>query len=246
MCPASLERGAVTGPGSARASGRMMLHAERVGDRNMRGAPKTWTRGAILALAVASSGAVACASPGTYIWVDSVPKGMLTREDTSVLAPGDLISIKVWSQEANSIDRARVRDDGKITLPFLNDVEVAGMQPAELARRLEVKLKPYIVNPIVTVIIHEHRALRVSVVGRVARPGVYDVDDGAGVMEALALAGGLTPFANEDGVYVLRKAYWADGDPAPARIRFRYEDLRRGRAPSATFPLRRGDTVVVE
>ncbi len=210
----------------------------------MRGAHMSgWTRG-VLTVSVALG--VSCANPGQYIWVDSVPKGMLERGDPSVLAPGDVISVRVWNQEANSIDRARIRDDGKISIPFLNDVEVAGVQPTELARRLAVKLKPFIVNPVVTVVLVDHRSVKVSVVGRVAKPGIYDLDDGSGVMDALAMAGGVTPFASRNGVYLLRKGYWADGDVAPARIRFRYDDLRQGRPPAATFPLRRGDVVVVE
>jgi polysaccharide export outer membrane protein len=171
---------------------------------------------------------------------------MTAPEKDYVIASGDVIGVRVWNQEANSIDRARVRDDGKISVPLLHDVEVVGMQPAELARRLEVKLTPFIVNPLVTVVVHERSPLRVSVLGRVARPGVYDLDQGAGVVNALAAAGGMTPFADEDRVFVLRKGYWAHDELSVARIRFRYEDLRRGNAPAAVFPLRRGDIVVVE
>jgi polysaccharide export outer membrane protein len=202
-----------------------------------------WTGAAAVSLAAIVS---ACAGPGNYVWVDHVPKGMLTRDDPSILAPGDVISVRVWNQDANSIDRARIRDDGKVSVPFLNDVDVTGTTPSELARRLEVKLKTFIVNPVVTVLLVERRGVRVSVVGRVAKPGVFDIDEGGGVMEALALAGGITPFADEEGIFVLRKGYWADGHPAPGRIRFRYDDLRRGKAPAALFTLRRGDTVVVE
>jgi polysaccharide export outer membrane protein len=162
------------------------------------------------------------------------------------IAPGDVIGVRVWNQEAMSIERARVREDGKISLPFLNDVEVAGMEPGELGRRLEVKLKAFIVNPVVTVLVQERQPLRVSVLGEVTRPGAYEMDKAAGVLQVLAAAGGLTPFAHDAGVYVLRPGYWADGNPAPARIRFRYSELRSGRSPAALFRLRPGDVVVVE
>jgi polysaccharide export outer membrane protein len=200
----------------------------------------------VVAVLVAAAAAIACSATGSYIWIEGVPKTMMGAEDPSILAPGDIIGVRVWNQEANSIDRTRIRDDGKISIPFLNDVEVAGMLPAELARRLEVKLKPFIVNPVVTVVVQERRSVRVSVVGRVAHQGFFDLEHGAGVIHALAAAGGLTPFAHEDGIYVLRNGYWADGDPAPARIRFRYDHLRQGKAPAAAFRLRRGDVVVVE
>jgi polysaccharide export outer membrane protein len=196
--------------------------------------------------AVTLSSAAACRHADSYLWVDAVPKSMTRPETTYLIAPGDVIGVRVFNQEANSVERVRVREDGRISIPFLNDVEVAGMEPVDLARRLEVRLKEFIMTPVVTVVVHERRPLRVSVVGRVTRPGVYDLDRGAGVLHALAAAGGLTPFAHDDGVFVLRNGYWADGDPAPARIRFRYRDLAVGKAPASAFHLRVGDVVVVE
>jgi polysaccharide export outer membrane protein len=94
--------------------------------------------------------------------------------------------------------------------------------------------------------VQERQPLRISALGEVAHPGAYELEKGAGVLQAIAAAGGLTPFAHDAGVYVLRPGYWADGNPAPARIRFRYSDLRQGRAPAAVFRLRVGDVVVVE
>lgn len=204
------------------------------------------TNAAITALLLAGASAACGHATGDFIWVDAVPKSLVAQSSETTIGPGDVISVRVFGQEANSVERARVRDDGKITIPFLSDVDVAGMEPAELARRVEVKLKPFIVKPVVTVVLHERPPMRISVVGNVARPGVYDVEDGLGVIHALAAAGGLTPFANEDRVFVLRPAFWADGNPSNGRIRFRYADVRRGKAPASQFRLRRGDVVVVE
>jgi polysaccharide export outer membrane protein len=204
------------------------------------------TSGLCAFAAILASLTAAGCKHGDFIWVKDVPVGMNTPEMTYKIGPGDVIGVRVWNQEANSVERARVREDGKISLPMLNDVEVAGSEPGELARRLEVKLKAFIMAPVVTVIVHERRPLRVSVVGKVVRPGVYDLELGAGVIHALAAAGGLTPFADEDGVFLLRSGYWADANPAPARIRFRYQDLRTGKAPAASFLLRAGDVVIAE
>jgi len=200
---------------------------------------------AVVALACVTTVA-GCGHAQDFIWVDDVPKGMNAVDPAYRIAPGDVIGIRVWNQEANSLDRARVREDGRISLPFLNDIEVAGAEPAELARRLEVKLKTFIMAPTVTVIVHERRPLRVSVMGKVVRPGVYDLDHGAGVIHALAAAGGLTPFANDRGVFVLRTGYWADEGAAPARIRFRYRDLETGKLPASACRLQVGDVVVAE
>jgi polysaccharide export outer membrane protein len=202
--------------------------------------------GATVLTVLAGAAASGCHPSGAYMWVDAVPKAMAQADSNREIAPGDLISIRVFGQEANSVDRVRVRDDGRVSVPLLNDVEVAGTEPDVMARRLEVKLKSFITAPVVTVIIHERRPLRVSVIGRVTRPGAYDLERGAGLVHALSLAGGLTPFADEDRVFVLRSGYWANGDPAPARIRFRYRDLTAGTAPASTFALRAGDVVVVE
>ena len=201
---------------------------------------------AALALAGAILALAGCGAPGTYLWVDQVPKPMLAADGGPEIQPGDVIGIRVWNQEANSVDRARVREDGKISVPFLNDVDAAGMDPGTLAKRLEVKLKAFIVSPVVTVVIHERRPIRVSVLGQVSRPGAYDLDVGAGVLHALAAAGGLTPFAGSTGIYVLRAGYFSDGNPAPARIRFRLDDLRTAHPPAAIFRMRAGDVVVVE
>ena len=188
-----------------------------------------------------------CARQRDYLWVKDVPASVAAAGDAAYrIAPGDVIGVRVWNQEPMSIERARVREDGKISLPFLNDVEVAGMEPGELGRRLEVKLKAFIVNPVVTVLVQERLPIRASVVGEVVRPGAYELDRSAGVLQAIAAAGGLTAFAHDSGVYVLRAGYWADGNPAPARIRFRYSELSRGKAPAAVFRLRSGDVVVVE
>lgn len=199
-------------------------------------------RGAAVALVAVA----ACrTSTPDYIWVSSVPKTMITPDTSSTITAGDVISVRVWNQDQNSVDRARVREDGRISMPFLNDVEVAGEEPAVVARRLETRLKAFINNPSVTVIVHERRPLRISVVGKVARPGVFELDRGSGLLHAIAAAGGLTPYADENAIFVVRTGYWADS-AAPARIRFKYDDLRTGRAPAASFVLRGSDVVVVE
>jgi polysaccharide export outer membrane protein len=201
----------------------------------------------LVAASVALATAQGCSHSRDYLWVNEAAPTAATAADGAYrIAPGDVLGVRVWNQDAMSIERARVREDGKISLPFLNDVEVAGMEPAEIGKRLEVKLKTFIVNPVVTVLVQERVPVRVSVIGEVARPGTYELERGAGVLHALAAAGGVSAFAHDSGVYVLRAGYWADGNPAPGRIRFRYSDLCRGAAPAAAFHLLSGDVVVVE
>jgi polysaccharide export outer membrane protein len=187
----------------------------------------------------------ACSRVGQYVWVDAYAEHQQVASSAYVISPGDLINIRVWNQDAMSA-RVRVRGDGMISLPFLNDVEAAGMEPTALARRMQAKLKEFIVNPVVTVALEEPVPLEISVLGEVTKPGVYKLDQDAGVLNALAGASGLTQYANRDRIFVLRRTR-ATGDAlAPIRIRFTYQALSQAEGAAAKFRLRRGDLVVVE
>lgn len=192
-------------------------------------------------LLAAAAALAACAGRGAYIPVEEYP--IPTPESEYRIAPGDVLAVRVWNQESMSNAHARVRDDGKISVPFLQDVDVAGSTPSELSQRLQTKLKIYVVNPVVTISVEELRALRVSVLGEVARPGQYELERNAGVLAAVAAAGGLTDYAHRDTLYVLRTTPDAKG---PTRIRFRYASLTGGEKPAASFRLFPGDVVVAE
>jgi polysaccharide export outer membrane protein len=184
----------------------------------------------------------ACKTTGEYVWVDDLPQAPAPAEKEYVIQTGDIISVRVWNQEGMSA-RARVRQDGKISLPFLNDVEVSGITPTAAAKRIQARLKEFIVNPVVNVSLEEVRPVTVAVLGEVVHPGNYPIDSTSGVMHALALAGGMNPYANKDMILVIRQK--ADGG-APLRIRFTYEALTQARGKAASFRLQMGDVVVVE
>ncbi|HEY3449716.1 MAG TPA: polysaccharide biosynthesis/export family protein [Myxococcales bacterium] len=184
--------------------------------------------------------AAGCASVGAYTWVDDLPAGKAAREPAGYLiAAGDLLNVRVWNQDAMSA-KVRVRADGQITVPFLNDVAAAGYGPTVLAAQLQTRLKDFINNPVVTITVEETKALSVPVMGEVAKPGVYPVDPGSGLLPVLAAAGGLTNWAGHERIFVLRP-----GSP-PQRIRFRLDALQRAEGGAGTFQLRGGDQVVVE
>lgn len=159
-----------------------------------------------------------------------------------VIAPGDTLQVRVFQQEAMSA-RVRVRADGKVSLPLVNDLPAAGKTPTALAGELQIRLKDFINNPVVTVSLEESRPLSVSVLGEVLRAGVVTLEPGSGVLQALAAAGGLTDFAHKNGLFVLRKL---PGEPAPRRIRFHWDALTRGEGRGARFVLQPGDVVVAE
>ena len=186
----------------------------------------------------------ACKSVGAYVWVDDFPPAPHQTEGEYIISPGDVISVRIWGQEAMSA-RNRVRSDGKISLPFLNDVEVAGMSPPVLSKRLQTRLKEFLTNPIVTVSLEERKPLSVPILGEVSRKGTYDLEPGSGILQALAAAGGLTDLASTDRIFVIRSNVGVEGAP-PVRIRFDYERLIRSTGRGPAFRLQAGDVIVVE
>jgi len=172
---------------------------------------------------------------GGFVWVDSLAGSAV--EGPYLIAPGDTLSVRVFNQEGIS-GNVRVRSDGMITMPFLNDVEAGGLTPVLLAQRLQARLKDFLVNPVVTVALQETRPLEVSVIGEVQRAGIYRLEPGAGLLTALAAASGFTDFADRDRIFVVRSG--------TLRIRFTYKALSQARERASQFRLRPGDVVVVE
>ena len=186
----------------------------------------------------------ACASTGSrpYVWVDDLvqpPSAERGPSDAYLIHPGDTLAVRVWGQDGMS-GHARVREDGCISVLFLNDVEAAGLTPAVLSEQLQTRLKDFLAHPVVSVAVEEIKPIDVSVLGEVAHPGSYPLAPGAGLLQVLAAAGGLTDYANTDRVFVLRH------DAGPARIRFHYQELTRAGGRAGSFVLRSGDVVVAE
>lgn len=194
---------------------------------------------ALITMMVTGSG---CKTTGEYVWVDDLPEAPPVADREYVIQAGDTISVRVWGQDSLS-SRTRVRPDGRISLPFVAETPAAGLTPAALSKRIQASLKDILVNPVVTVVLDEPRPLQVAVLGEVARPGTFVLDQNAGVLQAIAMAGGTTPFANKDAIMVIRQR--PEGGH-PQRIRFSYEGLTQLKGRAAAFRLQGGDVVVVE
>jgi polysaccharide export outer membrane protein len=198
---------------------------------------RCWAFNAALFLIAISAG---CASAkGPFVWVDDYQRGQ-TVLDGYVVGVGDLLNVQVYGNDRIST-RARVRSDGRISMPLLDEVQVSGKPPAQVAREIERALKDQnlVLAPRVTVLVDEMKPLVVAVLGAVTRPGTYTLDATGGVAEALASAGGLTEFAHKDQIYVLRKT------PRQVRIRFTFGALTQ-QGLAASFRLQPGDVVVAE
>ena len=170
-------------------------------------------------------------------------KKMTTQTDgngrTYLAGAGDLLHIVVWKNEEITGDYI-VRPDGKTTLPLVGDVVAAGMSTDAIAMQISKKLKLFIENPYVTVIVTQTSSNRIYVLGEVARPGVYPLQDRLTVLQALALAGGFSQFAKKDRMVVIR--YEGKGQ---IKHEVNYRDILKDPEKGRNLLLRRGDTLVV-
>jgi polysaccharide export outer membrane protein len=153
------------------------------------------------------------------------------------MTPGDKLRIEVY-KDAQLSQSAQVRPDGKVTLPLIGDLMASGLTPIELRDQITTKLKEYVTNPTVTVIVVETVPATAYVMGEVNHPGVVTLQTPLTIIQALAVAGGLKDFADEKNIRVLRKA-----SSGVQTINFNYREAMK----SSTAPLylQAGDTVVV-
>ncbi len=155
-----------------------------------------------------------------------------------VIGADDNLHISVW-KEPDLTTSLPVRPDGKISLPLLNDVPAAGLTPMQLADSITEKLKKYIADPRVTVVVTAMNSRRVYVLGEVLHTGAVPLLPNMTVLQALATAG-FTQFANVKGIYVLRTE-----NGRQVKLPFNYKQVVKGAGPQQNIALKPGDTVVV-
>jgi polysaccharide biosynthesis/export protein len=157
------------------------------------------------------------------------------------LATGDKLRIEVY-KDAQLSQSLQIRPDGKITLPLVGDVAAAGRTSVELRDAISASLHDYITNPVVTVILVEATPQVVFVTGEVNKPGPVPLVNGRiSVLQALAVAGGFTDFANKKDIRVLRK-----GTSGMQTLRFNYKDALDEEKMREPLALQAGDTVIVK
>lgn len=149
----------------------------------------------------------------------------------------DELMISVW-REPELSTQVVVRPDGKITLPLVNDIPVVGMRTDELQNLLTEKFKPFVNTPQVTIIVKGIRSRKVNLIGQVARQGSFELNDNKTMLDLIAQAGGLSPFAKSSSIYILRES-----GGKQVRIPFNYKKAISGHGPDPA--LEPGDLVVV-
>ncbi len=167
---------------------------------------------------------------GGYAWAE---------EDAYIIGPGDTLDISNWKDE--SLTRSVVvLPDGKISFPLIGILRAAGKTVAELKVEIESEIIKYVPDPILTVEVRQVNSLQVYVIGRVNSPGKFILNSNITVLQALAMAGGLNPFAKKDKIRIIRQ----NGNQSVV-IPFRYDDVVENAVLDQNIQLQRGDVVVV-
>ena len=158
--------------------------------------------------------------------------------DTYVIGPTDVIVVTVFKDSTLS-GSLFVRPDGMISIPLLGDVLASGKTPLQLAAEITVKLKKFIQDPNVTVVLSQMNSKKVFLMGEIGRTGPLPMTPGMTLLEAIATAGGLGQYANAKKIYILRTE-----DGKQQKIPVQYKEALKGDA-SLNLPLKSGDTIVV-
>lgn len=166
----------------------------------------------------------------------SFPASAVAEQPPYILGPADVVEIVVFGSPEVS-RTVTVRPDGVISLPLVGEIEAAGLTPEQLRQKVTALVAAFVRQPRVTVIVREFRRIRVSVLGQVSHPGVFELAQGAAVLDALAAAAGLTPDAGLGEARLIR------GTDPPIVIDLEGLLLRGNLA--FNLPLESGDALVV-
>jgi polysaccharide export outer membrane protein len=141
--------------------------------------------------------------------IPPLPEPRKAQTISYIIGPEDVLQIHVWKHPNLSVT-VPVRSDGKISMPLINDILAAGLSPQNLTDNIAERLKKYIENPTVSVILESINSLKISVSGNVNAPGVYKIGPEISLVDALSLAGGLRDFADSENIRIIRKVNGTD------------------------------------
>jgi polysaccharide export outer membrane protein len=161
-----------------------------------------------------------------------------TASSSYVIGPSDELTVTVWKEPTLS-GSILVRPDGMITLPLLGDVQASGLTPLQLADQVAAKLKKYVQDPNVSVVVGSIHSKVIYLLGEVGRKGPVEMTSGMTLLDAIGSAGGLTDYANAKKIYILR-----DQAGKHQRIPVHYKEALKGNS-QFNLILEPGDTIVV-
>src|SRR5277367_4564026 len=152
--------------------------------------------------AQAGSSASAPASPAGQSSDVSASK---PHDASFVIGNDDILTINVWKEPDVSQRSIPVRSDGKISLPLVGEIQAAGRTPLNLEQDIAARLKSYIADAEVTVLVQQINSQKYNILGMVAKPGSYSLTNSVTVLDAIAIAGGFRDFAKQKSIYILRQ-----------------------------------------
>ncbi|PYV56912.1 MAG: sugar transporter [Acidobacteria bacterium] len=194
--------------------------------------------GPILSLALVTSMALAQSTMAKPAQDANVPNKEVVSSSTYVIGADDTLHVDVW-KEPDLTATLPVRSDGMISLPLLNDVQAAGLTPMQLAASITEKLKKYLSDPRVTVVVTQMNSQRIFVTGEVLHTGAMPLLPNMNVLQALSAAG-FTQFANTKGIYILRTE-----NGKQVKIPVNYRQLLKGEKIDQMIMMKPRDTIVV-
>lgn len=192
----------------------------------------------LMATILVSSGVVAAAYAQQHPTVTDVVSAYGDTEFR--LGPGDVIDVSVY-QEKELSTTVPIRPDGKISIPLVGELTASGKTAVDLQREVAQKYAQYIAQPAVTVVVKEVNSPKVSVLGEVKNPGVYKIKERATVLDAIAMAGGLTEYAKKSKITVIR----VENGGGQKHMKFNLDDQIKGRR-SDPFYVLPYDTIYIQ
>ncbi len=165
--------------------------------------------------------------------------GAVAVPDDYVIGPEDVLGVVYWRDKDMTGDVA-VRPDGKISLPLLNDVQAAGMTPAQLRDKLVDASKQYFEDPSITVVVKQMNSRKVFITGEVTKPGPYPLIGPTTVLQLISIAGGLRDYADSKKILIVRNE-----NGRPTSYLFNYKDVVSRKNLRQNIELKPGDTVIV-
>jgi polysaccharide biosynthesis/export protein len=178
-----------------------------------------------------SAGDLADASEGVVSVINTGPE--------YIIGPGDVLDISMWKDEALT-RQVVVLPDGKISFPLAGQLQAGGRSLRELRQDLEEKIKPYVPEPVLSVEVRQVNSMLIYVIGRVNTPGRFTLNTNITVLQGLAIAGGLNPFARRAKIRVVREE-----NGKSVTFLFNYDDVVEGKHFEQNIELKRGDLIVV-
>ena len=169
---------------------------------------------------------------------DSEPSSVFG--DAYVIGPGDRIDISIWKEPALT-RTVTVLPDGSISFPLIDQIQAEGLTVDALKTEIEKRIVRFVPNPNLSVAVNTVGSLYVYVIGKVHNAGRFELNTRINVLQALAMAGGLNPFASEEDIKIFRET----GDDRTIQFEFNYQEVSRGRNLDQNIRLQRGDVILV-